>query len=74
MDDVLALRALAAILADDALAQRFLALTGLDAATLRARAGEADIAEAVAAFLSGHEPDLLAVANRLGVPPQSLGA
>jgi hypothetical protein len=74
VDDVLALRALAAILADDALARRFLALTGLDAETLRARAGKPDVTEAVAAFLSGHEPDLLAVAARLGVPPESLAA
>ncbi|MFN3592825.1 MAG: DUF3572 family protein, partial [Thermaurantiacus sp.] len=43
-------------------------------ATLRARAGEADIADAVQSFLGGHEPDLLAVAGRLGVPPQSLAS
>ncbi len=72
MDAVLALRALTAILADDALRDRFLTLTGLDAATLRARAGAPDVADAVATFLAGHEPDLLAVAARLGVPPASL--
>jgi hypothetical protein len=74
VDDVLALRALAAILADDALAKRFLALTGLDAETLRARAGKPDVTEAVADFLLGHEPDLLAIASRLGVPPERLAA
>lgn len=72
MDEVLALRALAAILSDDRLCDRFLALTGLDAETLRARAGEPDVAEAVASFLAGHEPDLIAVAGRLGVSPASL--
>lgn len=72
MDEVLALRALAAILEDETLRPRFLALTGLDPETLRARAGKPDMAEAVAAFLAGHEPDLLAVARRLGVPPEVL--
>ncbi len=73
-DDTLLLRALAHIVADAALRERFLALTGLDPATLRARAGEADVLAAVAAFLAGHEPDLLAVAAALGVEPGALCA
>ncbi|WP_194745308.1 DUF3572 family protein [Thermaurantiacus tibetensis] len=73
-DDTLLLRALAHIVADERLRDRFLALTGLDAATLRARAGEADVLAAVAAFLAGHEPDLLAVASALGVEPAALCA
>lgn len=72
MDPVLALRALAAILSDEARAARFLDLTGYDPATLRARAGEPDVANAVSQFLQGHEPDLLAVADGLGVKPEAL--
>lgn len=55
-DDTLLLRALAHIVADERLRDRFLALTGLDAATLRARAGEADVLAAVAAFSPATSP------------------
>lgn len=72
--DTLLLRALAHIVGDPRLRDRFLALTGLDAGTLRARAGEADILAAVASFLAGHEPDLVAVAAALGVEPAALCA
>lgn len=74
MDQVLALRALAAVIADARLRERFLALTGYDGATLRARAGEADVQRAVIAFLASHEPDLLAVAGLLEVNPAILAA
>lgn len=72
MDSTLALRALAAIVSEEALRERFLALTGYDGATIRARAGSADMAEAVAGFLGGHEPDLLRVAEMLDIPPARL--
>lgn len=72
MDMVLALRALAAILADEPMRERFLALTGYDGATLRARAGSPEVADAVAGFLGGHEPDLLKVAAMLDVSPRQL--
>jgi hypothetical protein len=72
MDATLALRALAEILAHDPMRERFLALTGFDGATLKARVGEPDVADAVAAFLAGHEPDLIAVARAVGVPPDRL--
>ena len=72
--DTLLLQALACIIGDDRLRERFLALTGFDGATLRARAAEPDVLEAVAAFLAGHEPDLVAVAAALGVEPGLLCA
>ncbi len=72
MDDTLALNALAAVIGDEALRERFLALTGYDVPTLRARAGEADVLRAVIAFLSSHEPDLVKVAGVLGVKPEQL--
>ena len=74
MDSTLALQALAAIIADDPLRDRFLGLTGYDPATLRARAGTPDMTAAIAEFLSGHEPDLLKIAGQLGVSPQALRA
>lgn len=72
MDSTMALQALAAIVGDDVLRDRFVALTGYDGATLRARAGSADVAAAVADFLGSHEPDLLKVAELLDVPPDRL--
>ena len=72
MDDTLALRALAAVIADEALRERFLALTGFDTDTLRARAGEADVLGAVIDFLAGNEADLVRVAGDLGVKPAAL--
>lgn len=75
MDDARALQALVVILGDEDMRGRFMALTRYDAATLRARVGEADVADAVAGFLSGHEPDLMRVARALGVAPDAvLGA
>jgi hypothetical protein len=67
--DTLLLLALDHIIGDDSLRDRFLALTGLDGDTLRARAGAPETLLAVRAFLAGHEPDLLAVASALGVEP-----
>jgi hypothetical protein len=72
MNDALALNALAAVIADAALRERFLALTGYDVPTLRARAGEVDVLRAVIGFLASHEPDLVRVAEGLGVPPAEL--
>lgn len=72
MDQILALRALAAVVADDRLRERFVALTGYDGATLRARAAQADVQRAVIAFLASHEPDLLAIAELLDVSPAVL--
>jgi len=68
----LALSALAWILSDDARAGRLLALTGLEAADLRARVGDPALHDAVLAFLEAHQPDLIACAEALGVPPAAL--
>ena len=72
MDSTLALQALAAIIADEDLRERFLSLTGYDGETIRARAGSPDMVEAVAGFLGGHEPDLLKIAQKLDLPPGRL--
>ena len=68
----LALAALAATLNDERRALRFLDLTGLSPDDLRASAGEPSLLAATLAFLEAHEPDLLAVAETIGVKPEAL--
>lgn len=69
---ILALKALAWTLAQDALPDRLLALTGLDAADLRARAGDPEVLAAILRFLESHEPDLIACAAALHVTAKQL--
>lgn len=68
----LGLHALAWALSDSARAARLLALTGLEAGELRARAGDPALLAAVIGFLEGHEADLVACAQGLGVKPEQL--
>ena len=70
--EALALSALGWTLSDEARAQRLLALTGLDPAALRRRIGEPGLLASILAFLEAHEPDLLAAAEALDVPPAAL--
>ena len=70
--ETLALGALGWTLGDDDRASRFLALTGLDPDTLRVRIGDRDFLAAGLNFLEGHEPDLTACAEALGVAPADL--
>jgi hypothetical protein len=70
--EVLALQALAHVAGDEDLGPRFLALSGLDAESLRARAGESLVLAAIIEFLAAHEADLLAVAGKLNVKPEAL--
>ncbi|OGS58520.1 MAG: hypothetical protein A3J40_13345 [Erythrobacter sp. RIFCSPHIGHO2_12_FULL_63_10] len=70
--DALALAALAWILEDAERAQRLLALTGLEPATLRGALGENSTLVAVLEFLANHEPDLLRAAEALAVTPEEL--
>lgn len=72
--ETLALAALAATLTDERRAQRFLDLTGLDADGLRARAADRGLLAALLAFLEAHEPDLVAVAQAIGIKPENLAS
>jgi hypothetical protein len=69
---VTGLQALAWILADFDRAERLLALTGLTPDDLRAGAGDPAILAALLDFLAGHEPDLVACADALGLAPTEL--
>lgn len=70
----LALMALGWLLGEESRAQRLLALTGLDAATLRDGIGRNDILAEILGFLANHEPDLIACADALNVRPERLVA
>ena len=72
--EALGLAALAATLADERRARRFLDLTGLEVDELRARAGERSLLAETLDFLENHEPDLVAVAEAIGSTPQALVA
>ena len=71
-DEALALGALGWTLSDDARADRLLALTGITPALLRERLEDRIFLAAVLRFLEGHEPDLIACADELGVSPARL--
>lgn len=72
--EAIALQALVWTLGDPGRASRLLDLTGLDPAGLRARAGEPALLAATLGFLESHEPDLIACADALEVPPARLVA
>jgi Mn-dependent DtxR family transcriptional regulator len=70
----IALRALAATLGEQRLAERFLSLSGIEPPELRQRASDPDVLVALLRFLEAHEPDLLAIAEELKVKPAALVA
>ena len=72
--EALALSALAATLTDERRAQRFLDLSGIDTDDLRRRAGDPPVLAALLRFLEAHEPDLIEVAEAIGVRPSDLVA
>lgn len=69
---VLALQALAHVAGDEDMGPRFLALTGMDADALRASAGQPETLTALLDFLLANEPDLVAIAEAIGVKPDTL--
>ncbi|WP_294331113.1 DUF3572 domain-containing protein [uncultured Sphingomonas sp.] len=72
--EMLALQALVWVLGESGRANRLLDLTGLDPATLRARAGEPALLAATLGFLESYEPDLIACAEALDLSPAALVA
>ncbi len=67
-----ALSALAATLTDERRAERFLSITGLSPDGIRESLGDRHTLAACLAFLENHEPDLIAVAEAIGVKPETL--
>ncbi|MEZ5696198.1 MAG: DUF3572 domain-containing protein [Sphingomonadaceae bacterium] len=70
--DVLALKALGWVLADEQRAERLLSLTGLTPDVLREQLTDRGVLGAVLEFLANHDPDLLLAADALNVPPEKL--
>jgi hypothetical protein len=70
----LALQALAWVLDDPDRAARLLGVTGLTPSGLRTRLDQPVVLAAILAFLEAYEPDLVACAAALEVPPQALVA
>lgn len=70
--EVAALQALAHIVSNDQLGARLLSLTGLDAETLRERAGTREVLAATMDFLAANEADLVACAEAIGRRPEDL--
>ena len=68
----IALAALAATLGCERRAQRFIDLTGIGTEELRRRAAEPQLLAALLRFLEAHEPDLVDVAEVVGVQPELL--
>ena len=66
--------ALATTLSDERRARRFLDLSGIETDELRRRAADPAILAALVRFLEAHEPDLIDVAEAIGVSPQELVA
>ena len=71
-EEALALSALGWTLSDENRAQRLLSLTGLTPGDLRSNLGNRAFLADTLRFLEGHEPDLIACAETLEVPPAEL--
>lgn len=72
--DIIALQALGWVLQDQDRAERLLALTGLDPRELRSGLEDPAMLASLLGFLANHEPDLVACAEDLGIPPSRLAA
>ena len=70
--EAVALQALAWVLSDQTRAERLLSLTGLTPDDLRQGLTERRVQAAILEFLTQHEPDLIAAADALDVPPETI--
>lgn len=70
--ETIALTALAWLVADETQAERFVALTGCDGASLARRAGQPDFLGAVLDFLLGNEATLLDFAAQADLAPDAI--
>lgn len=70
--EIIALNALGYIMNEDALRDRFVALTGLDPEILRTTLEQPTTLASILEFLVSHEPDLIAAAEAQGENPATL--
>ncbi|BCG94314.1 hypothetical protein MesoLj131a_31780 [Mesorhizobium sp. 131-2-1] len=71
--EALAIRALGFVAADPELLPRFLAITGIEAQSIRRAASEPGFLAGVLQFILAHEPTLLRFAEETGTPPAAVG-
>ena len=72
--EALAIRALGFVAADPELLPRFLAITGIEAGSLRQAAREPGFLAGVLHFIAAHEPSLMRFSEESGIPPQQVSA
>jgi hypothetical protein len=72
--EAIAVKALAFIAADPELLPRFLAITGIEASSIRRAAAEPGFLAGVLQFILAHEPTLLQFAEAASMPPASVAA
>ena len=71
--EAVAVRALGFIASDPELLPRFLAITGIEANSVRRAAREPGFMAGVLQFILAHEPTLMRFAEETGTPPASVG-
>jgi hypothetical protein len=71
--EALAVRALGFVASDPELLPRFLALTGIEARSVRQAAREPGFLAGVLQFILAHEPTLMRFSEETGTPPASVG-
>ena len=72
--EALAIRALGFVAADPELLTRFLAISGIEAGSIRQAAREPGFLAGVLHFIAAHEPSLMRFSEESGIPPQQVSA
>ena len=72
--EALAIRSLGFVAADPELLPRFLAITGIEAGSIRQAAREPGFLAGVLQFIAAHEPTLMRFSEESGIPPQQVSA
>ena len=71
--EAVAVSALGFVAADPELLPRFLAITGIEAASIRRAAAEPGFLAGVLQFILAHEPTLMRFCEETGTPPAAVG-
>lgn len=71
--EALAVNALGFVASDPELLPRFLAITGIEAGSIRQAAREPGFLAGVLHFILAHEPTLMRFAEETGTPPAAVG-
>ncbi len=71
--EALSISALGFVASDPELLPRFLAITGIDAGSIRQAAREPGFLAGVLQFILAHEPTLLRFCEATGTPPAAVG-